>query len=154
MAGSSLPRRHLAAVDPDTGEILDRCPGCAERDDQIRGLERDLNAWRLRYADLARDKERDAELSDHWEAANRLMAYWRERCNHPRSRMSVSRFELIEPFLRKDGEDLCRRAIDGAAYDPFVTTRKNGTQKRHDGWDLIFRDRAKFEEFCNRAPLA
>ena len=147
-----MPERRLKLVDTETGEFVADCPGCKSRDDEIRGLNRDLSAWRLRYADLARDKEREAELSEYWEAAEQVVDYWRKTCKHPRARMSVDRFFLIEPFLRKDGIDLCRRAIDGAAFDPYTTTRRNGTVKRHDGLELVFRDRAKFEEFCNRAP--
>jgi hypothetical protein len=33
-----------------------------------------------------------------------------------------------------------------------VTKRKNGSTKRHDGWELIHRDAGKWEEFCNRSP--
>lgn len=144
---------HLREVlDPDTGEVVE-CSACRIRDDEIKGLRRDVRAWQIRYAELARDKEREAQLSDLWPEVERVVDYWRKKCKHPRARMSVDRFWIIEPFLSKDGYDLCIRAIDGAAFDPFITTRKNGTKKRHDGLELIFRDRGKFEEFCNRAPL-
>jgi hypothetical protein len=67
---------------------------------------------------------------------------------------------LIEPFLTnaKYGQEveqrvaLCRRAVAGAAFDPFVSRRRNGTEHRHDDWDLIFRSSDKFEQFCCKAP--
>jgi hypothetical protein len=43
-------------------------------------------------------------------------------------------------------------AIDGAAFDPYTTKRKNGSTKRHDDFTLIFRNADKMEEFANRAP--
>ena len=66
----------------------------------------------------------------------------------------MDRFELVEPFLKsKRYEPWIRCAIDGHVFDPFVTTRKNGTLKAHNGWDLLFRDAAHFEEACRKAPL-
>ena len=63
-----------------------------------------------------------------------------------------SGFQVALPYVDAHGVELCRRAVEGAAYDPFVTKRKNGSTKRHDDWGLIFRDDQKFEEFCNKAP--
>jgi hypothetical protein len=95
-----------------------------------------------------------------WPAAKRLFGEWKLACNHKRSPFTTDRFWQVEPYLTNTryakGEqeriDLCRRAIAGAAFDPFVTRRRNGSTKRHDDWELIFRDSSKFEEFCCRAP--
>lgn len=148
-----MPERpQLRVVDASTGELLASCPGCAELEDEIAGLNKDLRAWRSRYAKLARDAERDAREHRNWAAVAELFDFWRSECKHPRSRLNAERFALAQPYLDKDGAPMCRRAIQGAAFDPFITHRKNGKPKRHDGWDLIFRSREKFEEFCNRAP--
>jgi shikimate 5-dehydrogenase len=57
------------------------------------------------------------------------------------------------PYLERYGVAMCRKAIRGAAYEPFETTRKNGSKKRHDGWHLIFdRGADAFEEWCNKSP--
>lgn len=138
--------------DPETGELEDGCSTCRGLLDQVAGLERDVRAWRARYAELARDRERDAREHPSWDAINSLFAHWRSTCRHPRSRFTADRFWEAEPIFRRYGDEMCRRAIDGAAFDPFVTARKNGTRKRHDDWELIFRNAGKFEEFCNRAP--
>lgn len=122
-------------------------------EDQLAGASRDIAAWRLRYADLKRDKERDAEQHVHHAAIKSLFEFWQAKTSHPRCKFNHQRFEVAEPIFREYGDALCRRAIEGAAYDPFITKRRNGSVKRHDGWELIFRDRAKFEEFANRAPL-
>lgn len=148
------PARHLHIVDAQTGDVLDSCPGCSKLEDQVKGAEKDIRAWRARYADLARDKEAEARKSQYWRPAIEVWDYWRERCSHPKAVWNADRFFLVEPFLKADGAEMCKRAIDGAAFDPFVTTRRNGSKKRHDGWELIFRDRGKFEEFACRAPRA
>ncbi len=145
--------RHLHVIDAETGEVVtDGCPGCAQLQDIVAGLERDIRGWTTRYANLKRDK--DAEARDHemWPTAFELFKHWRKVCNHPRCKFTQERFWLLLPFLSEHGPDACRRAIDGAAFDPFTTRRKNGTAKRHDGFELIFRDSGKFEEFVNRAP--
>jgi hypothetical protein len=81
-----------------------------------------------------------------------VFEYWQATCRHPRATWNAERFFLVEPFVKKHGVEMCKRAVDGAAFDPFVTTRRNGSTKRHDGFDLIFRSVDKFEEFANRAP--
>lgn len=141
---------HLHVVDPDTGEI--RCPNCSSMEDQVAGLEKDLRAWRARYADLHRDKEGEAQMSPVWPKAIELFRHWQVACNHPRAGWSVERFWLCEPHLKKYGFDVCVRAIDGYAFDCFITVRRNGTRHRHDGWELIFRDAAHVEEGANKAP--
>lgn len=146
---------HLHAVqfDPETGELIEpECPECRKKQDQIDGLERDVRAWRARYAQLRRDKDREARENPLWPKALELFGEWQAVCGHPRSKWDADSFFLVEPFLKKHGYELCQRAIAGYAFDPFVTTRKNGSKKRHDDWSLIFGDRKHFEEGCNKAP--
>jgi hypothetical protein len=152
---SSRPERpNLRLVNTETGEVHEGgCPDCFERDDVINGLQRDIRGWTARYADLNREKDAEARAHKLWPEAKRLFAVWRERCNHPRARWTPDRFWECFPMLRDDGGQMCELAIEGAAFDPFETTRKNGSVKRHDDWELIFRDRKHFEDFCNRAPL-
>jgi hypothetical protein len=146
-------RPHLAVVDTETGEVKDDCAGCAELRAQLAGAERDVRSWRSRYAALERDKERDAQNHEVWKPIAELHRYWRTKCNHPRSKFGADEFWMALPIWQEYGEDMCRRGIDGAAYDPYTTTRRNGSKKRHDGWELIFKNRPKFEEFVNRAPI-
>jgi len=176
---SAQPARHLKAVeesklivvDPETGV---RVGLLAEQqqplEDQIAGLQRDVRGWTTRFADLKRDKDAEAKESPVWPAALRVFDYWRQKCKHPRSEFSLDRFELIRPHLERlsaakkgrpesaeerleQAEAICKLAVDGIAHDPYVTTRKNGTKKRHDGWHLIFETADRFEERCNAAPI-
>ena len=146
--------QHLRLVDTETGELseADSCPNCDEWKAQAEGAQVEIRGWRTRFANLKADKEQDARKSPQWPKAKKLFDHWRQVCRHPRSKFTADRFWTIEPLLRHYGEDLCRKAIDGAAFDPFVTTRRNGTKARHDDWGLIFRDAGKMESFANRAP--
>ena len=153
-------QRHLHAVPLAPGEVVPDCAGCIARQDEIDGLKREVSTLAGKLTKAKRDKEAEARRHEFWPYAVELFAYWKERCNHPRSDFGLDRFDAVLPFLKSKGygkcvEDrvrLCQRAIEGAAFDPYVTRRKNGSTKKHDDWMLIFRDRDKFEEFCNKAP--
>lgn len=161
---SAEPARHLRPVETpptglrvidENGQVIDEYAAYLQGlEDHIAGLQRDVKAEHLRYENLKRDKAAEAKGHRLWPMAVELFDHWRKACKHPRSTFSPERFEQARPFLEKHGLDLCKRAVDGAAYEPFCTTRKNGTVKRHDGWGLIFRpaEPDKFEEFANRAP--
>lgn len=140
-------------VDPRTGEQTGTLGDYLQPlRDNIAGLHRAVKAENLRYENLKRDKAKEAREHSLFPKAKEVFEYWCEVCHHPNSRMSPERFYLMQPLLERYGVDLCKRACDGAAYDPFTTKRKNGSVKRHDGLHLIF-DPDKFEDFVNRAPL-
>jgi hypothetical protein len=156
------PIRHLRVVEHDeNGEVIHAdCPECLRRIDEIAGLERDIRGWTVRYAELKRDRNAEAEEHPCWEAAQWTFRQWKRRCNHPRARWSHDRFWLIEPFLVGDkwGRTLkarvalCLLAIDGAAFDSWSKPRKNGTAKVFNEFDRIFATTGSFEEFVKRAP--
>lgn len=124
----------------------------AALNDQLEGAEREVRAWRARFADLARDKDAEARKHPLYTRAEGLFNEWRILCRHPRAKWSPDRFKVVQPFLKSDGYDLCLLAIQGAALDPYTKPRANGSIKRFDDFELVFRDRYKFEEFCARAP--
>lgn len=94
----------------------------------------------------------EAQKHPLYNKAQDLFGEWQKLCGHPRAKWSTDRFKDAQPFLKADGYDLCLLAIKGAAFDPYTKPRENGTLKRFDDWELIFKSRGKFEEFCNRAP--
>lgn len=162
---SAQPNRHLQPapepVDPalvvlniDTGEQLPLGNYVQQLQDEIAGLTRDVRAEHLRFENLKRDKAVEAREHPLWPRAIEVFKHWKEKCKHPRCEFGPGRFEEIRPFLERHDVDTCKLAVEGAAFDPFVTTRKNGSKKRHDGWGLIFRNAEpdKFEEFVNKAP--
>lgn len=144
----------LRLVDAN-GEIHEGgCPDCSRKDDIIVGLERDIRGWATRFRELQREKDQEARDHPLWPAGELLFDHWRRVCNHPRSVWTPDRFWECLPFLSspKYGPVMCERGIAGAAYDPFKTTRRNGSVKRHDGWEQIFAKAGRLEEFCCRAP--
>lgn len=148
----------LRTVVDEHGAVLKQdesdCPSCVELRDEVKGLNRDLTTWRIRCANLERDKEADARANGMWQLAQRLFLVWKQLTNHMRSDFTATRFYDCEPYLRnkKYGPTIIARGIVGISHDPFVTTRRNGTKHRHDGWDLLFRNTDKFEEYVNCAP--
>jgi hypothetical protein len=148
------PARHLRLIDPATGELVNECPQCLELQDQLEGAQREIRSWRSAYANLKRDKEKEAREHPSWPDAVKLFGEWQQQCNHPRAKWSADRFFVVEPFLRQDGFEMCLRAIAGAAFDPWRSKqpRRNGTHERFDDFGTIFKSRKTFEAMCNRAP--
>jgi hypothetical protein len=130
-------------------------PNCQQLQDELVGA---LETIRRQSAALgaarrAADPEKRAREHERWEVVSGLFDYWRRTCKHPSSRFSAKRFHQALPYVEAHGVEMCKRAIDGAAFDPYTTPRKNGTSKRFDDWSLVFRDDDKFEDFANRAPF-
>lgn len=144
----------LRLVNADTGELHDpeECLKCAHLEDVIKGLERDIRGWAARYAELNRDLSKQAREHPMYQDVQMLFGYWKRACRHPKSQFTADRFWLMQPFFDRHGDALCRRAIDGAAFDCMTKQRRNGSWERFDSVELIFRDEGKFESFCNRAP--
>lgn len=130
------------------------CPNCADHKDEIKGLNRDLTTWRLRHANLMRDKEAEAREDGMWQLAQRLFEVWKALTGHNRSEFMWDRFNMVAPYLRnkKYGPRLVAMGIVGIAYDPYTPIRKNGTKSRQDRWDQLFKNTDRFEEYCNCAP--
>lgn len=143
----------LRLVDSETGELHETCPNCAALEDQLAGAENNVRSMRAQMANLKRELagelDRDSAL---FPEAIALFRYWQERCNHPRTEFTPDRMKLLLPLLKRHGPAECREAIRGAAYDPFIVTRKNGNKHRHDGWHQIFHGEDKFQDFRARAP--
>lgn len=147
----SAPLRLVDANGEVVGEQHE-CPYCQEKQDQLDGAERDIKSWRAKYYEAARDREARARKAGLWPRAARLFETWRRVCVHPKSEWTLDRYMLVEPLLKKYDDERFLRAIAGARFDAFETTRRNGSKQRHDGWDLIFRSAGKLEEFEARAP--
>jgi hypothetical protein len=155
---SAKPAPHLAVVanahvaDIESGEIAPQCPSCEALAVQLRGAETEVRAWRARYANLEGEKDAEARADKAWPTVVRLFGYWQRKCGYPGAKFTPKRFRLAQPLLKKFGLEACIRAIDGAAYDPYVTKQRNGKPKLHSGFDLIFRDAEKLENFRDKVP--
>jgi hypothetical protein len=88
-----------------------------------------------------------SKASAHRDAAMRIFLYWQQRCDKPRARPVAARIDHVVRRLREGYREVeIKRAIDGAAIDPYV---KDGV--RYDDLELICRDGAKLEAFLARA---
>lgn len=142
-------------VDGDTGEMTEHDPRVGWLEQQLEGAEREIRAWRARYAKLVEDKDAKAQEHPLYPRVKEMFKYWRKACRHPRSGFKTEHFEMALPYFEDKehyGEEMIRRAIAGAAFDPFITQMKNGKSERHDHWSLIFKTSKTFERFCNKAP--
>jgi hypothetical protein len=156
---------HLRAAPPlsDDGELetLDSLRAEIRRKDAvIRGQERDIRGWMVRYRQLEEDSDVTAREHALWTLAEHLFHAWQYACKHPKTHWTEGRFWLVEPYLSKQryGRELeqryvgCCRAIMGARHDAYVVRRKNGTTWRWDEWDRIYGSVKDYEEFKEKAP--
>jgi hypothetical protein len=153
--------RHLRAVDAQTGEVAEDVDVQAliweieQLKADLENAERDLRSKRALIKRLQTDAEKERRAYAGREAVERLFDYWREACRHPNSKLTADRFDSVRAALERGyTEEQIRRAIDGAAFDPFITRRRNGTAKRHDDIELICRDGKRLEEFACKAPAS
>lgn len=157
---------HLKLVDLDTGEVLDDEIGIGVLKDRIASLEealalaeRDLRAKRRRISELERDKRAEREHYERRDEVASIFAEWAEVCGKRRAKLSDDRFDAIRALLDVTKPKPYTRehftlAIQGAAYDPFIVRRKNGSAKRFDDIALICKGASQFEEFIRKAPRA
>jgi hypothetical protein len=142
----------LRVVTSNGEEILDAAATIRNLQDELAGAHRDVRTWRLRYAELARDKEREAQEHKLWPVAIELFLYWKDVTNHPRAEWTASRFWDVLPYLKKYGQLRCKGAIAGCAFDHYSVTQRNGRVKHFDEWERIFSTAGRFEDFLSRVP--
>lgn len=144
------------AVDLESGEITcPRCehlkPGDLERaEKEIRRLRR-LNERLENH--LAEKQESARQNHRNRKRILKLIDRWKERTDHPRSKASNDRFDVIVARL-KDGYSFeeIELAIDGIAAYPFVT--KAGRQpegapaQRHDSLSIALKGGENLERFA------
>lgn len=142
---------HRVSYDSSSGEI---CPNCEVMHRDVESLEVDIRLKNRKIKELESNRERLAQNSEWWPVAQQLFAHWQSVTGRRKSPWSEKRFWEIEPHLRhkKFGPRLCQRAIDGAAFQSWVSQRSNGTLKWHTDWQKIFESPGTVEEMCNRAP--
>lgn len=87
-------------------------------------------------------------------AVERIFAHWCAVLGHPQSKLSRDRAGRIRARLAEGGtEEECLRAIDGCAASPWHRG-DNEHGRVYDAVDLIFRSRAKLEQFHERLASA
>lgn len=154
-ATTPKPKPGDRGFNADTGEI--ECLSCVEAEtelrqladekqraeDKLKGAERDINAWRVRYEELRRDKEAEAREHELFDTAADLFELWkrgmaRVEGKKKRIKFTADRFFTLLPHLKKYGVEDCQQAIIGRLYDHFQGERKNGDPIHYCEWDRIF----------------
>jgi hypothetical protein len=173
------PARHLRAVEDELKPVAwlwidqngEQHEGTAEVQklkDKLATETSDRAKWSSKYHDLKRDKEQEALDSPLWPVAVRVFQAWtkataevRREAGEKRAAtlredadFNAERFFLVERFLKnkKYGPEYCLRAVAGIAYDHFPTRRRNGSVKRYDEWERVFKNAKEIEERFAAAP--
>lgn len=138
-------------VDPEGPQTFaEALAEISDLNDQLKGAEKEIKAWRMRYAKLARDREADAQNHELWGLAVALYTEWRIVTGHMRSVWNVDRFDLCRPYLEKEGFKLCRLAIWGLAAHPNRKQITPGYWETYDAFELPFRNAGNFTRYANR----
>lgn len=90
----------------------------------------------------------------HVQLVEVIFAYWAARLHHPQALLDKKRERRLLARLRESGGDwglLCY-AVDGALSDDWLMGRDVQSQRRYDGIETIFRDRAQVERLAEMCP--
>lgn len=120
--------------------------------DQLAGAQRDIRAWRARYAKLERDKRQEAQEHEAWPLLLALHDYWREQTLHLRARWDADKFWMALNLWQTFGSGNCAAGIAGIAYQPNRKQLRNGKWETYDSWKLLFRDSDTLERYIKRRP--
>lgn len=149
----SEPAELRLVVDRETGEVSESsCPECATAAQDVENITKELRKALRRERELRADREKEAELHPQRGEIVEVFEFWQAECRHPNAKLDADRTFAIAGMLKRYGLEICKRAVRGAAFDPFTAPRKNGSVQRFDGVDLIFRNSEKLENFANKAP--
>lgn len=151
--GDVAPIRNDGEVPADGPQSFGRALELIEelREDNLL-LRDSANTWRLRYERLQSQHGQSIKHDPLYDAVKGVHDYWRKKCNHPRTKLDKKAFELSKPIVREYGIEMCKRAVDGCAFDHFEKVMKNGKIKHYDEFTRIFSHVEKFTDYCNRSP--
>ncbi len=120
---------------------------CAVLHDQLAGAEKDVRAWRMRYANLKRDVQAESEADPLWPLAVRLFKYHQRVCGHLRAEWTPERFRMVRRLLSSpDGLERALRAISGCMADAWRV------EKGLTMFEDVFESTKKFERCLSRCP--
>lgn len=172
MSAEPAPLRRLAAVDLNSGEVVD--PEVVRLQERIANLEQalreaeaDLVTKRAMVTRLKRDKAEERTKYDRRGDVVKVHQYWQRRLGTKKA-LTADRFDAIKGMLEETRLEIVdqraqkvfafefpadfKRAVDGAWFDPFSKVMKNGRTQKFDDLALIFRDAKTMQSFIDRAP--
>ena len=83
-----------------------------------------------------------------------VFAYWAAKLHHPGAILDRKREKRILSRLRESQGDwsLLLYAIDGALRDDYLMGRDDRANRKYDGIETVFRDRAQVERLAELCP--
>ena len=143
----------LKVIDTATGEVREYsgCPDCDRMRAESEEMDRKFKGLLLENRKLKSDKLAEILGAPERPVTDLLHAVWKVAC-HKRRDLDLKDYERMNALVRKHGLYKCLEAIAGAAFDPAKTPRKNGSWKKHDDLELVFRESSKLLDFADRIP--
>lgn len=139
---------------PETGEVVERCPGCEEREEIIAGLDRSIGKLERQIRAMQRDREDERKNDPQRALILGLIERWKVATGHPRAKNSDDRFDVIKARLREGYTiEQLELAIDGIGAYPYVSTngrsRTGKPSQRHDRLGIALGGGEDVERFAN-----
>lgn len=150
----------MRLVDTGSGEVIDQCPQCTQRESDRENLERENTKLLRKIRRLESDREKERQGDPNRQLILSLIERWKRATGHTRSNAnSADRFDLIKARLKEGYEpkDL-ELAIDGIGCFRYVV---NGTRvrdgkrsQRHDRLGIALGGGEAVERFANLGAQA
>jgi hypothetical protein len=145
-------------VDVASGELVESCPTCEERDAVIQKLEYQHRSDLSRISRLEGSAEKKARKHKLWGEIEAAHEWWRLATGHFGVTFTPEDFAQALPRWKELGRGRANpiagflKGVAGIASDPSTKRMKNGRIQAFDSWELLTRSQPKFLEFCDRAP--
>ena len=153
-----MNEKRYQILDADTGALTEAdgdCPHCeiqaAHFEEIIKGLEKDLRTKRAQIIRLTKQKEDELRLDPLYVQAQALH-HLHQVATGKRRKLDANDLANVYSCLRNSSFETCCYAIAGSCFDPYVSRQRNGRQKRHNGFSLVFRNLDKLYGFVDKAP--
>ena len=145
-------------VDIDSGELVDTCPACAEREALIDAKTKRENGLLSKISRLEGKAEKKAKEHKLWDEIAACFDVYKLATAHFDVAFTIDEFNQAHPRWKQYGKgnaNPCKpalRAICGIAYDPTQTRGRNKRQRVYDSWELLNRNQFSWADFHKRVP--
>lgn len=138
-------------VSPDAPSYPQALQAIGELELKLRRAQDRISGLDLRIIELQVDREQRALEAPERPQVEVIHKLWK-KATGKRRQLHFEDREAIAAAIRKLGFALCIRALAGAKYDPYTRRLRNGTVKRYNDLETIFKSYAKVIDFAERAP--
>lgn len=145
-------------VDVDSGEAVETCPTCDEKDGLLEKKEHRERSLLSQISKLEGKAERKAREHKHWDEIQAVFDWYRLATCHFDVKFTAEEFNQALPRWKQYGKgraNPCKpalKAICGIAYEPSTTRGRNGKPRKFDKWELLNRNQFSWPDFHGRVP--